>query len=245
LASPVNAAPCHGRATVWGSESEGSYNYSIGSSWRKDSAEVYWQQNTAGNISEWFANNGYSATNNQGTHNQTSNKADILEEISNNEATYSRIAVVDFDHGNGKNNTQSVISGAEVDEFHYLFEDNWGTREGGVWNTDDSNANYHAVFDAEIYDKTEGNNFFAFISTCNSAYVDNFWSGEVSTQGLVDGLRARGMPFAWSHGTEVFTDYPTSSPPAGTMSCNGYTDPDGGDFCFIGFNMGSAALNQL
>ena len=244
-ASPVTAATVGG-ATVWGAESEGSINYNLNppESWRKTKDEVLWQRNTSAYIDGLFDANGYVSTNNQGSNNYGSNKGPILDQIQFFETNYPRVAVVNFDHGNGKNNTD--ISGASSGEFHYLFEDNWGTYEGETYNNDTTYSNQHAIFDANIYQKTVANKtFFAFINTCNSAHVGNDYYGYVSSQGLVDDsvYKARGMPFVWSHGLKV-TDTPTSTPEAGWMSRNGYSTADSNDFCFIGFESGSAALDQ-
>jgi hypothetical protein len=246
-ASPVAAANVGG-ASVWGAESVGSINYGLNppESWRKTNSEVTWQRNTAAYIDGLFDANGYVSTNNQGSHNYGSNKGAVLDQIYYFETNYPRVAVVDFDHGNGKTNTG--ISGAPSDEFHYMFEDNWGTREGSTYNSNDSNANEHAIFDSDIYTNTvTGKTCFAFINTCNSAHVNDsgiFWNWTVDvTQGLVGGSRARGMAYAWSHGIKV-TATPTSTPPSGWMSRNGYSYADSGSFCFIGFESGSAALDQ-
>jgi hypothetical protein len=249
-ASPVTASNIIGGASIWGAESVGSINYTLNppESWRKQNSEVAWQRNVSAYIDSLFDANGYYSTNNQGSNNYGSNKGNVLDQINYFETNYPRVAVVDFDHGNGKNNTN--ISGAPSTEFHYLFEDNWGTYEGGSWPGNASNANQHAIFDSNIYDKTvTGKTCFAFINTCNSAHVNDsgtFWGfqqwGDV-TQGLVDGSRARGMPFAWSHGIKV-TATPTSTPPSGWMSRNGYSNADSGNFCFIGFESGCAALDQ-
>jgi len=244
-ASLVEATPYKGAATVWGAESIGSINTQLDpdESWRKSHDEVVWQQNTVAYIADLFGDNGYFSVNNQGAHNYGSSKGAILSQIDSLETTYPRVAVVDFDHGNGKNETD--ISGAPENEFHYFFEDNWGTKEGPTWPGNSSHANEHAVFDHDIYEETSGKTFFAFINTCNSAHVNaTFYDDDlVSTQGLVGGARARGMPFAWSHGLKV-TGSPDSTPPSGWISSNGYTDADSGDFCFIGFDFGSAALDQ-
>ncbi|MCW3999743.1 MAG: hypothetical protein NWE93_05850, partial [Candidatus Bathyarchaeota archaeon] len=245
-ASPV-AATNVGGASVWGAESIGSINSSLNppESWRKTNGEVEWQRSTSAYIATLFANNGYISTNNQGVNNYGSNKGPVLDQIQYFESNYPRVAVVDFDHGNGANETD--ITGASGDEFHYLFEDNWGTREGPVYNSDDSNANQHAIYDSNIYEETvAGKTCFAFINTCNSAHVgDSYYGQYVSTQGLVDNSihKARGMPFAWSHGIKV-TATPNSTPPSGWMSRDGFSYADSGDFCFIGFELGSAALDQ-
>lgn len=193
----VKAEPYHGSATVWGAESIGAWNDTIpnpppyqniyGSSWRKVYRdEVIWQRSTSQYIANLFQFNGYASMNNQGTSNQTSNKDAILTQISSNEAGYPRVAVVDFDHGNGKINTTSAIPGANYSEFHYMLEDNFGTREGGVFNENEANANYHAVFDSEIYNRTTGKTFFAFINTCNSANVNATFGNDTATQGIIN-----------------------------------------------------------
>jgi hypothetical protein len=248
-AQPVQAEPYYGRATVWGSESQGSWNSTISSSWRKQfNNETIWQRNTSQYIANMFQLNGYSSTNNQGANNTTSDKSAILDQISSNEANYHRVAVIDFDHGNGRNETN--IIGAEGNEFHYLFEDNWGTVEG-TWqyNSSSANANYHAVFDDDVYSRTTGKAFFVLINACNSANINATFGNSKynysSTQGLIDmgesDERARGMPFAWTHKL-VGTN--SSSQPTGNMSADGYRYPDGNQNCYIGFDGGSAALQQ-
>ena len=73
--------------------------------------------------------NGYSAADYQGTKGLTSNKGNIKGTIWNNDHNYLSVAAVDFDHGNGLVNIP--ISGVPSDEFHYLFEDQFGTLSGG------------------------------------------------------------------------------------------------------------------
>jgi hypothetical protein len=239
LSATVSASHYWGRATVWGAESVGAWNEDIGSSWRKQyNNEVTDQRWTAEYIADAFTDNGYYGSNYQGDNGLGSGKSAILSQIYSNHIAYSRVIVVDFDHGNGKINTQSAISGAAPDEYHFLFEDNWGTREGSTYNTDPSYANEHAVFDAEIYDRTNGEVYFAFINTCNSANVDDYIGEDYTAQELVEGSRARGMPFAWTHRMVA------ENPGVNEMSSDGYGDPDSGENCYIGFDMGSAALQQ-
>jgi hypothetical protein len=66
---------------------------------------------------------------------------------------------------------------------------------------------------------------------------------QITTQGLI-GDRARGMPFAWTHrlvkNRDTFPGFNTAQ----HMSDDGYARPDAGSFVYIGFHLGSAALNQ-
>ncbi|MBN1358677.1 hypothetical protein JW988_07905 [Candidatus Bathyarchaeota archaeon] len=248
--STASALPLNGRAVIWGSESSDSFNPDIhpppeGSSWRKKYTEVDKQQEIAAFIQEKFDQNSYSAVDYQGTKGLTSNKGNILGTIWNSQYFYLSVAAVDFDHGNGLMN----IPGLPSDEFHYIFEDQRGTMEGEDYHTippggSPDNPEY-AVYDYEIYDRTEEERyFFVLINACNSANIEDTMGGYTSTQGMVPGTgRALGMPFAWSHGTKV---YPTgiNPPPSGYMSGDGYAVPDSGDFCYIGFVGGSAALIQ-
>ncbi|MCW4005240.1 MAG: hypothetical protein NWF04_01375 [Candidatus Bathyarchaeota archaeon] len=219
----VSAEPTR-RATVWGSESTGL-------SGRKTAAEISRQQSVSQHISEYFANDGYSANNYQGS---SSIKSQILYQISNNEANYDRVAVVDFDHGVGRVDYDEAHG-----EFHYMIEDNVGMTN---WDNPDFD---HLVFDMDIHNATDGNTFFAFINTCMSGrFVDT----EVvptypAGQGFNDNGSAVSLPFAWTHklvNWKGFGNFTT----ADHMSMFGYADPDNGDYCYIGFPFGSAALDQ-
>jgi len=239
-APTVNALPQHGRATVWGSESAGS-NYPVsqgghGFSWRKHPDEVTQQQITAAYIKTLYQQNRYSATDNQGS--KGSDKSSILDQIETMEQSYPRVSVVDFDHGNGRNDTQQAPG-----EFHYLFEDQEGTYIGPTHESHYINAE-NGVYDMEIFPNTAlGRYFFVLINTCNSAHVNATYYGTYdSEQGLVGG-RARGMPYAWTHRLVK----PKTMPGFNTndhMSDDGYGSPDNGDFVYLGFHFGSAALTQ-
>lgn len=151
------------------------------------------------------------------------------------------MAVVDFDHGNGLNG----IPGVPSLEFHYMFEDQDGTYGEPTYEQKGPVLYENGVFDFEIYPRTaDGKVFFAFINTCNSAFIaDNFY-GYPATQGIVPHSdRARGMPLAWSHRLVIDKGTPGFNT-AQHMSDDGYADPDTGDFCYIGFDFGSAALKQ-
>lgn len=217
------------RATVWGAESTGL-------SGRKTAGEISRQESVSQHISDYFKNDGYSASNYQG---EDSIKSDILYQISYNEANYDRVAAVDFDHGVGR-----VGYTQDPEAFHYMLEDNVGMTD---WDNPDYN---HLVFDMDIYNETSrGKTFFAFINTCMSG---RFVSTEMEPgysveQGLNTHGKATSMPFAWTHklvnwmGFENFT---TES----HMSMFGYEDglngADDGAYCYIGFPFGSAALDQ-
>jgi hypothetical protein len=237
----VNALPHYGRAHIWGSESSDAWNSTYNLSWRKHPDEVTRQELTASFLRSKFYNNGYSAVNSQGTHGYTSYKNNILSQIDADQSNYARVAVIDFDHGNGL----VGIPGIPSEEFHFMFEDQRGTMSGPIYHS--ANPPDHpeyAVFDYNIYPETDmERHFFVFINACNSAYIGDSLDGEHdSSQGMVNG-RARGMPYAWSHGIEVLP-YPDSTPDPGCMSGDGYASPDNGDFCYIGFHYGSAALTQ-
>jgi hypothetical protein len=249
-ASAASALYLHGGANIWGSESILSFNsmidYPTGGSWRKTNQEVAKQQFISDVIHDHFALNGYDSTDNQGVKGGTSEKGTILGNIAYRSQYYLSSAAVDFDHGNGLVN----IPGLPSDEFHFMFEDQRGTYTGPNYHGSPIDHPEYAVFDYDIYNNIAADDtfFFVLINACNSAHIaDTFGQPPYvydSTQGMVgDTGRARGMPYAWSHGTKVLS-YGSSAPPSGWMSGDGYAVPDTGDFCYIGFVGGSAALNQ-
>ena len=238
----VDALPYNGRATIWGSESRGAWNTTLSQSWRKHPYEVARQQATSAFIQSKFTLNGYSASDYQGS--KGSDKNSTLYQIQTNDQNYPRIAVVDFDHGNGNNETN--IMGAPSSEFHYLFEDQTGTRLGGTYPGTTVVGN--GVYDMEIYPRTtSGRYFFVLINACNSAHIEDTMGNppnqQITTQGLISD-RARGMPFAWTHrlvkNRDTFLGFNTAQ----HMSDDGYARPDTGNFVYLGFKYGSAALNQ-
>jgi hypothetical protein len=106
----------------------------------------------------------------------------------------------------------------------------------------------------EIYDLiSEDKVSLAFINTCLSARVAEWafndtevWPDPITVspgQGLIDGQRARGMPFAWTHRTVADIDDQGFNITE-NMSNNGYGEPDLGSQCYIGFSNGSASLMQ-
>ncbi len=165
----VKADDYAGRATIWGSESAAAWNVTIGSSWRKSWNETLQQRETAQFLANLFENNGYDASNYQGDNGLGSYKETILAQIEYNEENYPRVAVINFDHGNGRNDSTIAPAG----EFHYMFEDNNGTLVSTSNETATLNTEY-AVYNMEIAKKTDnGNTFFAFINTCNSAHFNS------------------------------------------------------------------------
>ena len=185
---------------------------------------------TSNTIYNYFRNNGYIASNYQGAG---SIKAQILYNISAAETNYDHVAVVDFDHGVGN----PLNFSGSLNEFHYMFEDNIGTYANGVWNPS------NGVYDYEIYNNSTGDTFFAFINACLSANINNTVGTYNSTQGLVQGVRARGMPFAWTHRLVNWKGFANFSS-TNHISLFGYSDADSSSYCYIGFPYGSAALNQ-
>ncbi len=224
--STVSAASQNECIEIWGSESAGAYGVPPNNaSWRKTTNEIDCQDQVSYLIDVYFSdyNHGYHAYDNQG---DDSVKSMILDDISYAEANYPRVAVVAFDHGMGRDDYQGL------DEFHFMFEDNIGTGTGPP-NAPQWVAN-NGVYDMDIYPRTAlGKVVFAFINTCGSANLTNLETGQ-AWQGLMPETdRARGMPFAWTRrvvGSE--------------MSSNGYSAPDSGDCCYIGFPYGSASLSQ-
>jgi hypothetical protein len=154
-ASTVSALPQYGRAVIWGSESSGAFNPNIhpppeGSSWRKKYTEVAQQQATSAYIANLFSLDGYSASDYQGTKGLGSTKNAILAQITDNEANYARVAVVDFDHGNWKNE----YPGHWINERHYMFEDQVGTFDSPDWNDAGPVQYDNLVFDTLIGSET-------------------------------------------------------------------------------------------
>ncbi|MDI9577879.1 MAG: hypothetical protein QM398_07085 [Thermoproteota archaeon] len=241
--SAVSAEPTR-RALVWGSESTGAYDAGLGSSTRKTQGEVNLQRQLSQYISDYFRNDGYTASNYQGTG---SIKAQILNNITNSQQYYSKTAVIDFNHGVG--NTFN-FSGGTLNEFHYMFEDNIGTWDGTQWNVQ------NGVYDNEIFPRTaNGKAFFVFINTCLSAGI-NATVGTYQLdppQGMVNDAqgqptdRARGMPYAWTHRTvywKGYQDFNTNNHISLFGYAGGANGADNGAFCYIGFPYGSAALDQ-
>ena len=245
----VKATEITRRALIWGAESTGGTNSSLGYTMRKTSGEISQQQSVCANIEDYFDDNGYSADNWQG---DGSIKKYILLNISDAESNYANVAVVDFNHGVGRSDTYEDGSG----NWHYHFEDNVGPildQTTGTYPENSSDpedwTNKHMVYDMEIYtNTTENNTFFAFINTCMSANITDWESGGIGpdpAQGLNNNSKAVGMPFAWTHRTvEDKNALGGLFDEDDHISDDGYTYADNGDYCYLGFPYGSAALDQ-
>ena len=236
------------RALIWGSESTGDTSGPSNTTGRKTSDEITQQQSVSTAIDNYFGDIGYA---NQSWQGAGSIKEYILLNISDAESNYATSAVVNFNHGIGTGN----ITGLPSDEWHYWFEDQVGPISNVDRNFTDPNnwVNTHMVYDMDIYNNTtEENTFFVFMNTCLSANISTTQKsidGSItwnSTQGMVSGTnRARSMPFAWTHRTaEDKNGLGGSFDEDYHISDDGYTYADDGDYCYIGFPWGSAALNQ-
>jgi hypothetical protein len=234
------------RATIWGSESTGDTSY-YGASGRKTAGEIAWQNQLANYVAGYFSNDGYYASDLQGS--SGSYKSQILAQIESNENGYSNVAVLDLDHGVGRSDYQGM------NEFHYMFEDNIGQVTGVAANGSDPNnwVNTNMVYDMDIYGKTTpGKTCFAFINTCLSGCINSTIydaNGNPQVTGLPAGggkysgtNNAVGMPYAWTH--RIVREKGTGFDTSVHMSKYGYADPDNGQFVYLGFPWGSAALDQ-
>jgi hypothetical protein len=229
-------------ALIWGSRSSGS-NDPNGAPWRKTSAELENQNEIAADIADLFSYYG----NYSGAHNYqgpNSLKNEIQGNISYSQNNYPFTAVVDFDHGVGNNYP------TPSDYFHFMLEDDIGTYES-QYPIEDPNAIQNGVYDCEIFADTGGYSYqsnvnFAFISTCMSAALNyNFSDPQPPVGGgfYPNNGPEVGMPFAWTHRIVV----PKSTQGFNTstyMSKFGYNESDDGNYCYIGFPYGSAALSQ-
>jgi len=249
--STVSASEPVRCATIWGSESSGADDPLLGgASYRKTQAEIAWQNQLAAYLEDYFNHNNYYASDLQGS--VGSDKSQIVQQIYVNEHDYSHAAVVDFNHGVGNG---GYGGGGPVEddlyEWHFMFEDNHGTK-GGTSTDPGPTLHEHGVYDYEIARNTTlGKTFFTFINTCLSAYIEDtmndsaipdphFWN---SSQGPIAGTdRVRGMPYAWTH--RIVREQGYGFTTSQHMSSNGYADSDSGNFVYLGFTYGSAALDQ-
>jgi len=227
-----------GCANIWGDNSDGS-----GGTLIHTSEEIHAQEMIARNITSWFYSCGYANYNMQGIGTTPSN---VLTYTTWADQYYSPVATVWFDHGIGMQNHQSQPYYNQIqgypDEFHFMLAGSTAV------NNDPSGD----VFDYQIYSATStGNNYFSFISACMSAALSATWpngtklfDNETGTYGPNTSGSGYpiGMPYAWTH--ELTTASPTSNPPAGYMSRDGYYLSDSGPYCYIGVPWGSASLSQ-
>ena len=221
---------------VWGSRSSGANDPTVPGSptWRKTAAELGNQSETAAAINYAFSYYG----NYSGAHNyqgEGSKKSAILGNITYSNNNYPFVAVVDFDHG---------VGNERYGYYHYMFEDDVGCRVGPHYEWDYANDN--GVYDYEIFSDTGGysyssNVYFAFISTCMSADLTTYGQYQQSDGSPV------GMPYAWTHRIVNWMGFENWTA-ASQMSMFGYEDgehgSDNGDYCYIGFPYGSAALAE-
>jgi hypothetical protein len=213
----VNAAV----SVVWGDTSYGynklNHTYS----------ERMAQQMISSQIDSWFGDAGY-AHHNYEANSQTT-KENVLYYTGLYGQLYPSVETVYFDHGVGLRGGNHFSDPYER-EWHYML-----CTENSVLNEPDED-----IFDYQIYDKTSTeNHHFSYISVCHSAslYDGAWWSsfyddGATGTYGANYGGSGEiiGMPYAWTHGASI--------------SYNGFSNPDTGPYCYIGFVEGSAALAQ-
>jgi hypothetical protein len=228
----VNATTRAG--VIWGSRSSGAPNDPYSFSWRKTDDEISHQWSLATNFEDWFAANGYTGVDHQGIN---SSKSQILADISYLQSNNDYLVVVDFDHGVGSD----AYSG-DYGVFHFMFEDDVGCQIGPA--NDSETASENGVYDMDIYPLVDkGQVALAFINTCYSANLTRPSDG-TPWQGLYNN-KARGMPFAWTHGRYVVDKSETPGFNVNDhMSDDGYGDPDVGSQVYIGFPYGSASLEQ-
>jgi len=212
-------------AYIWGSRSTGGFDTRINATWRKTSTEISMQQSVAANIASKFSNYGYNANNFQGNN---SLKTAILGNISYCQTNNIDTVVIDFDHGIG-----GIVNGY----WHYRFEDDIGVLIDNYPGTEVT-APQNAVYDYEVYFSTGGLSaskvFFTLINTCLSA--------NITGQGQHDGS-VFGLPYAFTHKIVLSINDPNFNI-AYHMSSNGYNQSDNGNYIYMGFPWGSAALAQ-
>jgi hypothetical protein len=182
--------------------------------------EITLQLSISSHIDSWFGDSGY-AHNNYAPASQTT-KTNILYYTGYYGQVYPSVETIYFDHGIGM---PGIISHPYEDEWHYMVS---------TVNSTYGNPTYN-VFDYMIYNATSNdNNHFSYINTCLSANLnDGDYFGHTGAYGENQGGSGNiiGMPYAWTHGHPMSTD--------------GLSDPDSGPYCYIGFVLGSAALNQV
>lgn len=218
----VESASASNAGIIWGSRSSGASNSPVSYSWRKTDGEINRQSYVTSYIASNFftAANGYTGYSNHGV-----NKDVILYQAGYLRDNFDYMAVLDWDHGVGGRPPQAP------NEDHYMFEDDCGTKIGSPSNfyTDLS----HGVYDMEIHNVIPpAKAHFVFIDACQSANLDRLGEGYLPSGNAV------GLPFAFTH--RIVTYLPTGT----QMSADGYSFPDAFPQCYIGFPMGSAALDQ-
>jgi hypothetical protein len=219
-------------ATIWGARSSGarSYLWPDTLSWRKTNDEIDKQDY----VSDYIESNFFTAANGYtGDNNIWENEDVIISQAYSYRYNYDYVAVVDWDHGvTGLPGLTSRHSSVPDDEQHWMFEDDYGTKDG---YPDDHTADYsHGVYDIDIYNAfTPAKVHFAFIDACQSA---QYWYQGYSASGY-----PLGLPFAFTH---RLVKYEPEGYSGTFMSNDGYSRPDTFPQCYIGFPDGSAALDQ-
>jgi hypothetical protein len=210
----VNAA-C---ANIWGNSSDGSNGTLYHST-----KELGNQSMISTYITSWFQSCGYPSDNYQ--QNGQTLKQNVLSYTQSDGQCYPSVATVYFDHGVGK----TPISSPFENEWHYMLCDSQAVKEPETDYTGD-------IFDYEIFSHTSTDNyFFSYISTCHSA---SLWNGNKFNSSYTGYYGANqggsgiiiGVPYAWTQGASISTA--------------GFSDPDSGPYCYIGFVNASAALSQ-
>ena len=216
LVSAMPTVNASSYAGAWADTADGSSGYDY-----HTSTEIYNQGMICEAIADWYSTYGYDADNWWGFTYQSAFLSTIDSKDQDN--SISSVSTVFFDHGVGATPLPSPYN----DEWHYMLCDSTGISSGNI-------------YDYQIFDSTSTvKNYFNYISACMSASlaIPNGYSGNYGANQGGSG-NPIGMPYAWTH------EYTTSNPPAGYMSLNGYTNPDSGAYCYIGFPTGSASLSQ-
>ncbi|MDR1992654.1 MAG: hypothetical protein LBQ98_04030, partial [Nitrososphaerota archaeon] len=226
-------------AVIWGSESTEGYDSATGINSRKARTEIIQQQIISGNIDTYFQIGGYtgnSGINHQGSTNLGSLASQIKNDISTLYYSKDCVAVVDFDHGVGRNDSYPSLT-----EFHYMFEDQKGTLGP---NLPAVGLPGNAVYDWEVYNlAVQSKTTFAFIGTYLSADLSRD-QGMLLGHLFVYPARAIGMPFAWT-GRLVSSMNMQGFTIDERISSDGYGNPDWGNQVYMGFTVGAASLEQI
>jgi hypothetical protein len=234
LVATANATSRAGN--VWGSRSWGATHPEPNIySWRKSNGEISLQWYISDYIATTFQANSYT-----GFNHDRANKEDILYQADYFSNYYDYVAIVDFDHGvGGLPGLAQGYPNVPDDEWHYMFEDDygtiWGTPDEYHADTDGHTDWNHAVYDIDMYNAfPPAKVHFAFIDACQSSNFGRLGQGFHPESG-----EPLGLPFAFTHRV---VDYPATG---AKMSSNGYSFPDSFPQCYIGFWYGSAALEQV
>ena len=219
-----------GSALIWGDDSNVQGNF-------HSNNEITNQTMVATYITDLFQSAGYAYTNNMQGVGTTPQEVQAYVPYVNQ--GWPPTATIWFDSGCGMPNSASQPILQQIpnwqnyeNEFHYSVSGTYATLNNPSGD----------VFDYQISSLTH-ENYFTWISACQSSNTTTCTSGSWTYGPNPGGSGAPiGMPYAWTH--YLTTSSPTSNPPAGYMSSNGYSYADSGANCFIGFPWGSASLSQ-